>query len=785
MPLPDAVNPYDFAHAVTDPQVFAGRREQLEEAEYYLRLAASQRPTSLAVIGERSSGKSSFMNMIRLQAERYGLVSFRMDLDSSVVQTRTQFLRQFFEAALLSVCRAGLYEGRTGQVYQTVRQLLDGWEVPSDLTWVRFALPLQIARASAAGHLESLTIPVTTLADDFRQLTEDLVTDGVATAMVGLIDEANLLSLDQSLLETLRNLVETTPSLMLVLAGTGEFLPVMRDVFSPITRQFKVIPLGPFTSRQEARECVFRPLRKIGVEKPEECINLRTVHELTNVAGNRPYELQLICHMMYKRAVRAGGEMVLSTAVLDDVFLELDAVRGTDRSRIRQKLDALDHLHLTALCQCLTPADLSLDRVGALRIALAPSEPSMPRVDASVAGIQLAYASLKDRGLLEESDDGVRRLPGDEINDIYLKYYAEARGISAFREPPRAQQWVPLQVLGLAGAHDIEPYGNRGLFGVWPLGDLLRFHQRVTEVAEKILSGGYQFEETDQEVIFHLEETSRMFPQDRSRPVCLLRIEHTRDLPAVAVLLVHDDAAVEVATQHLSGLACALEQRLAMADARLLEVTMLSEPVIGGLDVLGALGGEDACEVAATIGANRAICLHEEGDTAGCVESLETLVQLHPSNGTLRNNLAYCYLLQGEWRKALDEAERAAANSDMPLLRYNLAIANLMTGQKETGVSMLVDIAASDPPDADEPLEEAHCLLVPVPGEDSIALAELHAGVHEGLAVARVAALALLVLDAGDASHLRALDSLGYAGRDLITAFRERQLGTSGTAADR
>jgi len=59
-------NPYDFINPIKDPDLFAGRHEELRDIEYYLELSRSEKPKyfHIALVGPRSVGKTSLLNMI-------------------------------------------------------------------------------------------------------------------------------------------------------------------------------------------------------------------------------------------------------------------------------------------------------------------------------------------------------------------------------------------------------------------------------------------------------------------------------------------------------------------------------------------------------------------------------------------------------------------------------------------------------------------------------------------------------------------------------------------------
>jgi len=81
-------NPYDFINPVKDPNRFAGRRRELEEIRYYLKLSMSDKPSyfHMALVGPRAVGKTSLLNMIEYIAEEVGLLTVKITLNKEVVE---------------------------------------------------------------------------------------------------------------------------------------------------------------------------------------------------------------------------------------------------------------------------------------------------------------------------------------------------------------------------------------------------------------------------------------------------------------------------------------------------------------------------------------------------------------------------------------------------------------------------------------------------------------------------------------------------------------------------
>jgi hypothetical protein len=111
---------------------------------------------------------------------------------------------------------------------------------------------------------ETANVSEDRLAADLRGIHEE-----VRAPIVVLFDEANVLVSHRSILQKIRNLFMNLSGYMMVIVGTNDLFPVMNDIFSSISRDFKRMSVGSFQTIEEARDCVLNPLRSIGIELPE------------------------------------------------------------------------------------------------------------------------------------------------------------------------------------------------------------------------------------------------------------------------------------------------------------------------------------------------------------------------------------------------------------------------------------------------------------------------------------------------------------------------------------
>jgi len=291
-------NPYDFANPVNDRKLFAGRASEIDEINYYLDHAKSaSRAINLAIIGGRASGKTSILNMIQLGAERRGFCVIRVELDESDAESQLAFFGKVFDALVTAVCEQGAFEGIHGKTYETYRDMVDAYLIPDDKISCPFVFPMQYAKAMSQNNIG---IPVSDAAfkRDIR-----IIQTTLSKPIVILLDECDVLGKSRVHIEKLRNIFMNAQGFMLALTGTEALFPLINDVFSPIIRQFKKINVKPFNKIRETRDCICKPLYNLGIG-PLEILDTETLYEVSaihDLSGGRPYEIQLICHLLFRR----------------------------------------------------------------------------------------------------------------------------------------------------------------------------------------------------------------------------------------------------------------------------------------------------------------------------------------------------------------------------------------------------------------------------------------------------------------------------------------------------
>jgi len=415
-------NPYDFANPVADPDLFAGRTAEMEEIKYYLNHASkSPRAINLAIIGQRASGKTSVLNMIQLEASKRGFCVVRVDLDESDAESQLAFFCKLFDSIFTTVCFQGVYGGLCGKTYDVYRDMVDAYEVPKEKTFCPLIFPIQYAKAMSRGNFQ-VNLSDTAFKHDISCIQAEL---GHPIAI--LLDECDVLTRSRIHLEKLRNIFMNSQGFMLVFTGTPALFPLMDDVFSPIIRQFKKINVGPFSKKEETERCIRRPLERVGISNLSEVFDFETyydVSEIHDLSGGRPYEIQLICHFLFRRVQEGRAKrMELTVDVLDDVLKELQTSQDVFVRPVITAVRSFDKRQLEALrllCSCNGYA--TFDQVWLTEYVF--------HSDSGFTEESLReHLSQFEKAEVISIKDNITYFMGDDFDRVYCKYLARKHGV--------------------------------------------------------------------------------------------------------------------------------------------------------------------------------------------------------------------------------------------------------------------------------------------------------------------------------------------------------------------
>jgi hypothetical protein len=411
--------------------VFAARLKEREELDYYLDFArTAPRHINVALVGQRASGKTSLLNYTEQAAKQKGIITCRIDLDEENVASSYAFFFKILDAIISASVRENAFGGLEGKFWETYRDLCASFKYDVDPEFMPFMFPTIYARVMAAGTSHMAPFPDNEFAQDL-----ELISTSMGKKFCLIFDECDLLGNSRGILQKLRNIIQRSTGFIFVFAGTPKLFPVMDDVFSPIVRQFKKIEVRDFVDIDDTRECIRKPLELLNERDPSEFFpldNLGLLREIHTLTSGRPYEIQLLCHSMFKKIQQhQASQMALDLAVLEDVQNELVSGQSLRERVVIQgvrKLSNDEMIDLQPFCRMEGGASLAqildIERIGEDRdIDLSKLKECADK-----------FLALK----LIEFDGENYRFAGDGLDQIYTKYFAREKklSISFLRAPP-------------------------------------------------------------------------------------------------------------------------------------------------------------------------------------------------------------------------------------------------------------------------------------------------------------------------------------------------------------
>lgn len=451
-----SANPYDCQNPVVNPRMFAGRSSELSEVRYYLSQALVARPTNLAFIGTRGSGKTSLLNMASHHAHELGLAAVDVRFDESHATSQLSFFFHMFDCivnAVIDMPRVDgsgpCFGGRGGPLYRAYIDAAYAFE-RVDPVELGFLFPLSYAAIMSKSRTDSV-LPQAQFSDDLKRIAQE-----VGRPIVLLLDECNVVVSRRDVLQALRNVFQTQARYMLILAGTEQLFPAIDEVFSPVGRGFKQIAVDRYSGEAETLDCMRMPLIAAGLstspirafepEAPEDLAairqrsgsemvvtpQLRDLHQFT--AGS-PLEIRRACHFMFRdMQLRGARSMRMSAAVLDAVLQDLAS--SSDRQELLRRIRSLSTSAMmvaSVLSRYARELDCqNVHELAVLESALGGRQaPSLRDVQEGVQ--ELARLEF----VVFNTGSGVVSWVAGDLENVMAKYVIRAAGRLAGRFPDR------------------------------------------------------------------------------------------------------------------------------------------------------------------------------------------------------------------------------------------------------------------------------------------------------------------------------------------------------------
>jgi hypothetical protein len=656
-------NPYRRS-PIKKREDLAGRDREQKTIRYYLSLTVSGQSPHLALIGQRGVGKTSLLNGAEAIARDLKLLPVRLDMNELKARSPGRFWHDLYQTLALSMVKAGCWGGIQGPIYAELLRMLNAPQ-PGSLEKAVMQVPYLFS--CSQGMIDRFECPDALVVNDFEVCVSELKSIGLA-GIAFLIDEADCLGKNVSLLQMFRNIFQVVEHCSLVLAGTEAVFPALSEVFSPIPRQFHRVEVKPFASWSDTMDLVLRPIPKelYDTVAPE----LDVVMELHELCDGAPDEVQLYCHHMY-RSIEDGSstQMTLSPQVFREVLREY---RSNTPANVEAVLNAIERLPDKLLYESkwLSFSALTLEeniRVTVLQRELKLNKTLTVDERKNVADeLTEGYSKLFESGIIEKNN--CINLVGAPLTAGFWKSFVEVE---------RGKRWIwnDRSFADIIG----QPIMNAIGVACKAAGHLHFIETRDAEIALQSLREGRVPGDFDEGM--GLMIASALFAREEN-------ITH-----AIDVTFRIDSPAGKQALQYRyfekPGQELRCEQFHEWIECHLIllkgndisivisDLIRLELPSPAELHRLGRISRYRIPEVFGPTENEQAISLFTNGDIQGCMDIFSRMLG-DKEEACIRNNLAFCQVLTGNPGIGLENVTKAIAMEYEPLYEINKGLSEFL-----------------------------------------------------------------------------------------------------------
>lgn len=438
-------NPYNHTAEIKESKFFAGRKKELEFVLGNISdFIEHGQKSDFIITGDKSIGKSSFLNIVKENLENIGVLVAHLTLTQNKASSNLLFFKELIDVILDGGERNKFLNIKNSGGVFTQREV---WEELTDsANYLDFKdkTSLYFAKTYANSLIKddlNIHISEVNLIKDFRYLENESRNHGFK-CMIILIDEFQLLSSNDTLIQLIQRLMDEVENLSFILSGNQL---IKGDSFEKIKRKSELIELHPLMAN-DIYELIDKPLMAYGFTREEidEVIEVSLFKYLIKKGGYNPYYVNLIMHHVFDRYKYGRTEkLVIDKEVIIDVVDRLKFV-ATHHEIITSQLNASTNDQLEALYRLFFFQKINLDDAIFLKLAFSEfsnleylEELRKIKYDIQKV-IPLKLYKFHNENALEEflAVDIVSRnqaaeikylFKGDSIDELYLSQLIESR----------------------------------------------------------------------------------------------------------------------------------------------------------------------------------------------------------------------------------------------------------------------------------------------------------------------------------------------------------------------
>ena len=332
-------NPYDWISPVVDPDLFAGREEELGIIKDEISRLASGKPVIpiIGLLGERRVGKSSIVLRAEEICKELSIVPVCVCVEDTLAEDPWEFWNEVFSRFLIKAREETISipydaENKMGFLTHVGKTGEKQWKAAIKELQFPNAYALQVPQRTSR-------VPGYIIEHDIKAINNAFLEAGYKGSML-ILDEAQLLIDSGEIKQQLLHSIQRDRRSGLVFVGQSPIGRMFSDASEPFFGQARVIPVQNFTNIDDVAECALLPL-SLG---ERELISPMTIDYLARLGQGKPNQIRLICCAIYNRYLKGDQkDLNITIDVLDDV---LDSVaQSNEDPELRERVEKIEKLN--------------------------------------------------------------------------------------------------------------------------------------------------------------------------------------------------------------------------------------------------------------------------------------------------------------------------------------------------------------------------------------------------------------------------------------------------------
>jgi hypothetical protein len=367
----DIPNPYTATEEIKHEKMFVGRNKEIDKVlsavDDYLKSGIKK---NFLIIGGKSIGKSSFLNIIKQKLITKQLLAVPVVINKNKITSALTFFKELIDNIFEYGSSVDLLNKKKEDEKYTQKEIWESLTTygvhEGSSKYDRSILLAEVI--SNAIKLNRYDIPISevSLLKDFKYISSE-IKKSEYKGMVILLDEFQMLEENDAIIQLIQRIMDEVPDLLFVLSGNNL---IATESFEKIIRKSETIHLKLFQPHQ-VRDFIYKPLMYYGFTREEinEVLDHDSFSYFFRKKEQNPYYINLILHYVFDKYKRnISDKLRLDPDVTSEVISQLK-LNSPYHEKIAAQLNASSKEQLEALTRLFPFQNINLNEIVMLNLA--------------------------------------------------------------------------------------------------------------------------------------------------------------------------------------------------------------------------------------------------------------------------------------------------------------------------------------------------------------------------------------------------------------------------------